>query len=296
MHALGMNVLSLEKRIQIVRCLVEGSSLRATARMTGVARQTVADFLVAIGAACLQLHNERVRNLTSRRIQCDEIWSFVGAKDKNVYEDEIGFGRGSVWTWTALDADTKLCISYLVGLRDAGYAWAFMQDARSRLTHRVQLTTDGHKAYLSAVEEAFGADVDYAMLIKLYGNDGVPDETRYSPAECTGSVVKVVQGEPDEKHISTSYVERANLTMRMCMRRFTRLTNAFSKKVENHAHAVAIHFAFYNFCRIHQTLRVTPAMEAGITDHVWSIEDLCQLVPEAERAAWGTKNGRRPAA
>lgn len=290
-----MNVLTVEKRAQIVHCLVEGCSLRATARMTGVARQTVTDFLVAIGPVCSQLHDTRVRDLTSKRVQCDEIWSFVKAKDKNVYEDEACFGRGSVWTWTAIDAETKLCISYLVGMRDAGYAWAFMQDVRSRLSHRVQLTTDGHRSYLSAVEEAFGADVDYAMLIKLYGNDPAPTETRYSPAECTGTVVKIVEGEPDEKHISTSYVERANLTMRMGMRRFTRLTNAFSKKVENHAHAVALHFAHYNFCRVHQTLRVTPAMEAGITDHVWSIEDLCQLVPEPERAAWGTKNGRRSA-
>jgi IS1 family transposase len=268
-----MNVLPIEKRVAVISALVEGCSIRATSRMTGVAKRPILNLLAAVGTACAKLHDERVRGLQTRRIQCDEIWSFIGCKDKNVYEDEQGFGRGSVWTWTALDADSKLCVGYLVGLRDAGYAHEFMQDVAGRLANRVQLTTDGHKAYLSAVEDALGADVDYAMLVKLYGAESA-GEGRYSPAKCLRCVTGTVSGSPDPKHVSTSYVERANLTMRMAMRRFTRLTNAFSKKVENHAHAVALHYAHYNFVRIHETTRLTPAMASGIASHVWSVEEL----------------------
>jgi IS1 family transposase len=289
-----MNKLGTSERVRIVSALIEGCSIRATCRMTGVAKRTVLKLLVDIGTACKRYHDEYVTGLRSKRIQCDEIWSFIGCKDKNVYDDEAGFGRGSAWTWTALDADSKLVISYLVGLRDGGYAYEFMQDVAKRLTHRVQLTTDGHKAYLNAVEDAFGCDIDYAMLVKLYGA-AQPGEARYSPPKCIGTVVGTVTGNPDEKHISTSYVERQNLTMRMHMRRFTRLTNAFSKKAENHAHSVALHFMHYNFLRVHQTLRVTPAMEAGLTDHIWTIEELLALIPESTVAAWGTRNGRRVA-
>jgi IS1 family transposase len=283
-----VNKLSTEKRVQIVKALIEGTSIRATCRMTGAAKRTVTNLLSDLGTACAAYHDKHVTGLRSQRIQCDEIWSFIGAKDKNVYEDEAAFGRGSVWTWTALDADSKLIVSYLVGLRDAGYAYEFMHDVAHRLTSKIQLTTDGHKAYLSAVEDAFGSRVDYAMLVKVYG-EGERTEARYSPAQCLGAQIVVVSGSPDMDHVSTSYVERQNLTMRMSMRRFTRLTNAFSKKVENHAHAVALHFMHYNFLRVHQTLRVTPAMEAGIADHVWTVEELVALIPEPTVAAWGSK-------
>jgi IS1 family transposase len=245
--------------------------------MTGVAKNTVAKLLVDLGAACAVYQDETLRNLPCRRIQCDEIWSFVGAKDKNIPQSEQKFGRGSVWTWTAIDADTKLVPSWLVGTRDAGSAYEFMMDVASRLRWRVQLTTDAHRPYLGAVEDAFGSQVDFAVLQKLYGADP-SDEKRYSPAKCLGVRCDVVQGDPDPKHISTSYVERQNLTMRMSMRRFTRLTNAFSKKIENHAAAVALYVMYYNFARVHRTLRVTPAMEAGVSDHVWSIEDIVGLL------------------
>jgi IS1 family transposase len=218
-----------------------------------------------------------LRNLSCRRLQCDEIWSFVGGKDKNMSQDQKAHGLGSIWTWTAIDADTKLIASWVVGSRDAETAYEFMQDVAGRLRHRVQLTTDGHKPYLAALEDAFGADIDYAVLQKIYGQDA-NSEKRYSPAICLGCKVETVTGEPDPKHISTSYVERQNLTMRMSIRRFTRLTNAFSKKIENHAAAVALYFMYYNFGRVHQTLRVTPAMEAGISDHVWSIEEIVSLL------------------
>jgi IS1 family transposase len=214
--------------------------------------------------------------LRCKRIQCDEIWSFVYAKEKNVPADGKGeFGFGDVWTWTAIDADTKLVPLFMVGNRDGQSARIFIEDLKDRLASRVQLTTDGHRAYLDAVEGAFGADVDYAMLVKIYG--ATQEETRYSPAECIGSQRQAISGNPDPKHISTSYAERQNLTMRMGMRRFTRLTNAFSKKVENHAYQVALHFMYYNFARIHKTLRVTPAMEAGISDHVWTLEEISDL-------------------
>lgn len=275
----NMNKLTQEKRSQVVSALVEGNSIRATVRMTGVSKNTIAKLLVELGAACSDYLNKALVNLTCKRIQCDEIWSFVGAKDKNVPADKQGqFGVGSVWTWTAMDADSKLIVSWLVGGRDAGTAYGFVQDLAKRLGDRVQLTTDGHRAYLSAVEESFGSDVDYAMLIKLYGSDGESGEARYSPAECIGCREVVVSGSPDPKHVSTSYIERQNLTMRMQMRRFTRLTNGFSKKIENHIASIAIHYMHYNFCRVHQTLRVTPAMEAGIADHVWSIEEMLSIL------------------
>lgn len=219
-----------------------------------------------------------MRNLNTRRVQADEIWSFVYAKAKNVPEEKKAPGVGDVWTWTATDADAKLMISYLVGGRDAGFAFEFMQDVASRLSNRVQLTTDGHRPYLEAVEDTFGADIDYAQLVKIYGTEQLPSESRYSPPKCLGARPHTVTGNPDEKHISTSYIERQNLTMRMMNRRFTRLTNAFSKKIENHKHSVALHFMHYNFCRIHKTLRVTPAMEAGLSNHVWEIEEIISLL------------------
>lgn len=274
----NMNRLTTAKRVAVVKALVEGCSIRSTVRLTGVAKNTVARLLVDLGAACSAFQAETLVNLPCQRLQCDEIWSFVGAKDKNVPAEKQGtFGIGSVWTWTAIDADTKLCVGWLVADRSAGAAYEFMQDVAARLRNRVQLTTDGHKPYLAAVEGAFGADIDYATLTKLYGVDPQA-EHRYSPPVCLGCELKVVTGTPDPKHISTSYVERQNLTMRMSMRRFTRLTNAFSKKVENHAAAVALYFMWYNFGRVHQTIRVTPAMEAGVTDRVWTVEDIVGLL------------------
>ena len=273
-----MNRLDITRRAAVVRCLIEGNSIRATVRMTGVAKNTVAKLLGELGCACSAYHNQHVRNLRVRRLQCDEIWSFVGAKKKNVTPEKKEEGWGDVWTWTAIDAETKLCVSWLVGGRDAGWAMDFMEDCASRINSRVQVTTDAHKAYLEAVEGAFGMDVDYAQLQKIYGAPSDEEQRRYSPAKCIGCDMKVVSGNPDPKHVSTSYVERQNLTMRMSMRRFTRLTNAFSKKVDNHRHAVALYFMYYNFCRVHQTLRVTPAMEAGIADHIWSIGELVALL------------------
>jgi len=274
-----MNQLSNEKRAQVVAALVEGNSIRATVRMTGVSKNTIAKLLIELGAACSEYLNKELVNLPCRRIQCDEIWSYVGAKQKNVTpqmsEQRI---MGDIWTWIALDADTKLICSWLVGDRSSGCATEFIRDLAGRLANRVQLTTDGYKVYLNAVEDAFGANVDYAMLVKLYGenNEG---QKRYSPAECIGCKRQGITGNPDPKHISTSYVERQNLTMRMSMRRFTRLTNGFSKKIENHVASVAIHCMYYNFCRIHQTLRITPAMASGLTDHVWSIAEIIALLP-----------------
>lgn len=273
-----MNRLSKEQRTKIIAALVEGNSLRATSRMCGVAFNTVLKLLPEIGRACADYQDTMLRNLTCKRIQCDEIWSFCYAKDKNVPEEKRGqFGFGDVWTWVAIDAETKLVASFMVGTRGAQTANRFMQDLASRLANRVQLTTDGHRVYLTAVEDAFGVDIDYAMLVKLYGNDA-ESETRYSPAECIGCQSVGITGRPDPKHISTSFVERQNLTMRMMMRRFTRLTNAFSKKAENHIWAIALHYMHYNFCRIHQSLRVTPAMASGITDHVWDVSDIAELL------------------
>ncbi len=273
-----MNQLNAAKRSQVVAALVEGNSIRAVVRMTGIAKNTVVKLLAEIGTACEQYQNRMLRNLPCKRIQCDEIWQFCYAKQKNVPADKQGqFGTGDVWTWVALCADTKLICSYKIGTRGASTGYALMQDLAGRLANRIQLTTDGHRVYADAVESAFGSDIDYAMLVKLYGNDR-ESETRYSPAECIGCKTAAISGHPNPRHISTSFVERQNLTMRMQMRRFTRLTNAFSKKIENHAHAVALHFMHYNFCRVHQTLRVTPAMEAGISSRVWAIADIVKLI------------------
>jgi IS1 family transposase len=276
-----MSKLASAKRAAVVATLVEGNSIRSTVRMTGVAKNTVVKLLADLGAACAKFHDEAVRNVSAKRVQCDEIWSFIYAKQKNAPAEMQGqFGVGDVWTWTAIEAQTKLVVSWLVATRDAGAAYDFMTDVASRLRNRVQLTTDGHTPYLAAVEDAFGADIDYAMLQKIYGSD--PEgEKRCSPAKCIGAECRIVQGEPDPKHISTSYVERQNLSMRMSMRRFTRLTNAFSKKVENHTAAVALYFMYYNFGRVHQALRVTPAMEAGVANHVWSVEEIVALLDRA---------------
>lgn len=280
-YIVSMNKLSTAKRAAVVAALVEGNSIRATVRMTGVAKNTVVKLLVELGTACDAYQRQALVNLRCRRIQCDEIWSFVYAKGKNASpEMKMEGTAGDVWTWTAIDADTKLMISWLVGGRDGGYAFEFMQDVAGRLAHRVQLTTDGHKPYLEAVEGAFGCDVDYAQLVKIYGQ--APEgHRRYSPPVCTGMTRTVVSGAPAPAHVSTSYVERQNLTMRMSMRRFTRLTNGFSKKVENHAAAVALHFMYYNFARVHQTLRVTPAMEAGVADHAWMLAEIVGLLTQA---------------
>lgn len=276
----SMKQLDSNRRAQVVRCLVEGNSIRSTVRITGVAKNTIVKLLNDLGCACAAYHNKAVRNLKVRRLQCDEIWSFVGAKAKNASIEKKQEGWGDVWTWTAIDADTKLCVSYLVGGRDAGWAGEFMEDCASRITNRVQITTDGHKAYLEAVENAFGADIDYAQLQKIYGAPSEAEQRKYSPARCIGCDMKVVSGDPNPAHVSTSYVERQNLSMRMGMRRFTRLTNGFSKKIENHRHMIALYFLYYNFVRVHQTLRVTPAMESGLASQVWSIDDMCALLPE----------------
>lgn len=278
-----MKRLTIEQQALVIGVLVEGNSIRSTVRLTGVAKNTVIKLVLDLADACAAFHDRNVRNLKVRRLQCDEIWQFVGSKAKNTSAEKKAIGWGDVWTWTAIDADTKLCLSYLVGGRDLGWAKEFMRDCASRIRNRVQITTDAHKAYLEAVEDAFGADIDYAQLQKIYGASN-ENETRYSPARCIGCEMKTVSGNPDPKHVSTSFVERQNLSMRMSIRRFTRLTNAFSKKLENHAAAVAIWFMYYNFCRVHQTLRVTPAMEAGISNHVWTIEEMCALLPEKPSA------------
>lgn len=277
-----MNRLSTEKRAQIVAALIEGNSVRGTCRLIGVCKDAVMKLIPELGAACARHHHAAVRNVQARHVQCDEVWSFCYAKAKNVPEKKKGTGAGDVWTWTALDADSKLIISYLCGGRDAEYATTFLEDLASRVSSRIQLTTDGHRVYADAVSGTFGFDIDYAMLIKLYGAPTDNPEARYSPAACIGTRTARLCGHPDPRHISTSFVERQNLSMRMHLRRFTRLTNAFSKKFENHCHMVAIYFAYYNFCRVHQTLRVTPAMEAGIADHVWSVQELASLMGKQE--------------
>ncbi len=273
-----MNALSTDKRTQVIASLVEGTSIDATCRITGVAKHTVLKLLKNLGCACAAYHNTHIRNLRVRHVQCDEIWAFIYAKQKNVSLEQMQQGAGDVWTWTAICADTKLIISYTLGDRGAGTATAFMQDVAARIANRVQLTTDGHHVYVDAVEDAFGADIDYAMLQKIYGAPSDAEMRRYSPATCIGCKTAVVTGNPDPDHISTSFVERSNLSMRMGMRRFTRLTNGFSKKLENHGHMVALYFMHYNFCRVHKTLRVTPAMEAGLTDHVWEMDELIALL------------------
>jgi IS1 family transposase len=287
-----MNRLSAEKRAQVIASLVEGNSIRATVRMTGVAKNTVTKLLTDMGVVCSALMDREMRDLRCENVQVDEIWAFVGCKEKNVPEERRGeFGIGDVWTWVAIDADTKLVPSYLVGSRDIDDARRFLDDLRSRLAGRVQLTSDGHNVYLRAVRGAFKDGVDYAQLIKLYGTEPkVSQSARYSPGVCIGTDRRIVSGDPDPAKISTSFVERQNLTMRMSMRRFTRLTNAFSKKVENLAAAVSLHFAHYNYCRVHKTLGTTPAVAAGITDHVWTLAELVALLEKAE--AVPTKRGR----
>lgn len=274
----NMNKLSIEKRVQIINLLVEGSSLRATSRIADASINTVTKLLVDVGRACQKFHEEKMKGLKTRRVQCDEVWSFSYAKQKNVTQD-MPEGSGDVWTWTAIDADSKLIISWLVGSRDADTASAFMNDVAMRLNNRVQLTSDGYKAYLDAVGDNFGSYVDFAQLVKMYGNsEGTnTNERKYSPSECNGAKKTPVIGNPDSAHISTSYVERQNLTMRMHMRRFTRLTNAFSKKIENHCYAIALHFVYYNFVKIHKTLRVPPAMEAGLIKRLMTLEDVVRL-------------------
>ena len=273
-----MNKLPIVKRTQIISLLAEGSSLRAASRISGCSINTVSKLLVDVGRACIKFHNEKVVGVVSKRVQCDEIWSFVYSKEKNVPEGMEG-QAGDVWTWTGIDADSKLVIGWLVGDRSADTASIFMQDLASRLSTRVQLTTDGYKSYLDAVDSAFTGEVDFAQLVKIYGGgEGIGmNERKYSPVKFTGSRKTPISGNPEEKHISTSFVERQNLTMRMHMRRFTRLTNAFSKKIENHNYAIALHFAYYNFCKIHKTLRVTPAMEAGLTKDLMEIKDIVNL-------------------
>lgn len=276
-----MNKLTPKKRAQILHLLVEGNSLRATSRIADVSYNTVLKFFADAGRACAKYQDEALRNLSCKRVQVDEIWSFACAKQKNVPAAKATpTGAGDIWTWVAIGAQTKLVASWLVGSGEGDIAKEFISDLASRLAGRIQLTSDGHRPYLEAVEGAFGADIDYAMQQKIYGQAPEAD----SPAECIGCETKVIEGKPDPKHISTSYVERKNLTMRMSMRRFTRLTNGFSKKVENYALSVALHYMHYNFCRIHKSLRVTPAMAAGVTDRLWTVADIVAII-EAEEGA-----------
>ena len=284
----SINRLSTEKRAQVLSMLVEGNSVRATSRMAGVAINTVQKLLLDIGDACAAYQDQAFRDLPCKTIQCDEIWSFVYSKQRNVPEDRKGeFGVGDVWTWVAIDADSKLCPSWFVGSRSAEDGWRFLMDLKGRLANRVQITTDGHGAYPAAIGFSFGTDVDWAVLQKHYGQDP-SKERRYSPAICIGIDIDVKRGDPDPSKISTSYVERQNLTMRMGMRRFTRLTNGFSKKVENLAHAVSLHYMHYNFARPHASLTITdangkgvkrtPAMAAGVTDHIWTLTEIAGLL------------------
>jgi IS1 family transposase len=280
-----MNKLPVAKRVQILSMLCEGVSMRAVSRLADVSINTVSKLLVDAGLVCAAFHDETVRGLKSKRVQCDEIWAFVGAKAKNVNDKQKAAGWGDLWTWTALDADSKLLVSYLVGTRGPSNCYDFMKDVASRLTSKVQLTTDGLYWYVDAVDHAFGIDVDYGMIEKHYGKGPATDAsaaTRYSPAKFTSATKEVIRGNPNPRHISTSFVERANLTMRMHMRRFTRLTNGFSKKAENHAHMVALYTVFYNWTKIHTTLRVTPAMAAGLADRVFDIADIVALIEQAE--------------
>lgn len=291
----SMKKLDTAKRAQIIRCLVEGCSIRSTTRLTGASKNTVAKLLVDMGNVCREWHDEHVRNLNTLRVQADEIWSFVGAKQRQV--DKGAKAVGDVWTWTAIDADTKLAITWLVADRSGEAAYEFTHDLAGRLVGRVQLTTDGLNAYLGPIIDHFGPYVDYGQLVKLYGDDprlkNRNPRARYSPSQCVGAKPYARIGDPDPKHISTSYVERQNLTMRMSMRRYTRLTNAFSKKVENHEAMTSLHFTYYNLCRVHQTIRVTPAMESGLTDHVWTVEELVGLLEAKEVESIGTEENKR---
>lgn len=283
-----MNKLSTAKRIAVISALVEGCSVRSTSRLTGVAKGTILRLLADVGAACAAYQDATIQNVSAKRVQIDEIWSFVACKQRNLTDKvrERVEGAGDAWTFVAIDAETKLVLSWLVATRDVASATEFMQDVAGRLKTRIQLTTDSHRMYLSAVDDAFGSGIDYAQLQKQYGPDPQA-EKRYSPAVCTGCTTKVIHGDPDAGHVNTSYIERQNLTMRMNIRRFTRLTNAFSKKLDNHMHSVALFYMHYNFVRVHQTLRVTPAMEAGLTTRVWSIADIVALVdqPATSRVA-----------
>jgi IS1 family transposase len=279
-----MNKLTKTQRAQALHFLCEGMSIRAVTRLTGFSKTTVSKLVVDAGQACSWYQNRVFQNLECKKIQVDEIWGFVGAKDKNAKPELKAAGeQGDAWLWVATDADTKLVPSWLVGSRDADCAKAFIGDLASRLSNRVQLTSDGHKPYLEAVEEAFGADIDYAMLIKIYGASPDGSKGRYSPAECTGAKKVMIEGKPDKKHVSTSYSERNNLNIRMHSRRMTRLTNAFSKKMENHAHAMSLHFMYYNFVRVHQTLRTTPAMAAGVTKRLWEMSDVVDMLETWEQ-------------
>jgi IS1 family transposase len=273
----GMNKSSIEDRVGVIQALVEGNSINSTVRMTGIAKTTILRLIRALGEACQKFHDEMVKGLDSRRVQMDEVWAFVGAKERNASPEKRAGGWGDAWTWTAIDADSKMMISWLIGPRHAGSAQQIMHDVAWRLNHRIQLTTDGLHAYWDAAGNAFDCEVDYAQLIKIYGPDN-STPTRYSPPRCTGIEIKPRIGDPDPKHVSTSFIERSNLTVRMGMRRYTRLTNAHSKKLENHIAMTTIFFTYYNWCRIHQTLKVTPAMEAGLTTRLWEIEDLVKLL------------------
>jgi IS1 family transposase len=288
---MGMNKLPLAKRVQILTMLCEGMSMRAISRTVDVSINTVTKLLEEAGEACLALHDEKVRGVASKRIQCDEIWSFVHAKQKNVADAKAAPAEaGDVWTWTALDADTKLMVSYFVGDRSQESADIMADDMRQRIsTPKPQITTDGHFAYRDAIDGAFGKDANYAQIVKSYGTDASAVKGRYSPPVCTGAKPTTITGKPDPKHVSTSYVERANLSIRMQNRRFTRLTNAFSKKFQNHVHALALYFAFYNFARIHKTLKMTPAMAAGIVDTLWTMEDIVAFMDD--RAVKPSKRG-----
>lgn len=282
-HFEFMNKLDPADRARILHLLCEGQSIRAITRVTGASKNTVIKLLCDAGRACMAYHDDHVQDVTAKRIQVDEIWTFTYAKQKNVSKAKAApEGAGDIWTWTALDADSKLIVSYFVGGRDGQCAMWFMDDLRSRLANRVQLTSDGHRAYLEAVEGAFGGDVDYAQLVKIYGASPESAKGRYSPADCIGARKERIEGSPDPAHVSTSYVERNNKTMRMHMRRFTRLTDGFSKKVENHAYAVALHMMYYNFVKVHTKLRMTPAMAAGVSSRLWEIGDIVALIEEEE--------------
>lgn len=292
-----MNKLSNEKRATILNALVEGNSINATARLCGVSKITVLRLLADAGTFCAQFHDLTVRSLSCRRVQVDEIWSFVHSKQRNVRTEDWGKGYGDAWTWVAMDADSKLAICWAIGGRDAEYGRQFIQDLADRLTHRIQLTSDGHRVYLDAVERAFGNDIDFGMLVKLFGKsmNGNGPEARYSPAVCVAARPEPMVGNPDPAHISTSYVERQNLTMRMSMRRFTRLTNAFSKKIENHVHAISLHYFHYNFIRKHMSLKTTPAVAAGLAGRAWTMLDLVQMIEEEENRTGGRLTGYLPA-
>lgn len=289
-----MNRLSIEKLSQIIKLLVEGSSMRSVERIVDCSINTVTKTLEEAGQACQAYQDVIIRNIKTKQVQCDEIWSFCYSKEKNVAPEHEGIlGHGDVWTWVALDSDSKLAINWLVGTRAVEYAEAFISDLASRLADRIQLTTDGYGVYINAIEKAFAGAVDYAMLVKVYEGQGAQERHRYSPSNFVKADKRRINGDPDVSKVSTSHVERQNLTMRMGMRRFTRLTNGFSKKIENLEHAVALHFMYYNFGRIHKTLRVTPAMQAGIADHVWSMEEIAALIPEPVAKKRGKYNQRQ---